>query len=43
MESVPGCYPGKVIDEGVDAGIISSQDRDHIWNDNVTKWIFGDK
>ncbi|MBK7807341.1 MAG: amidohydrolase family protein [Saprospiraceae bacterium] len=43
IESVPGCYPGKVIDEGVDAGIISSQDRDHIWNDNVTKWIFGDK
>lgn len=43
MESVPGCYPGKVIDEGVDSGIISNQDRNQIWYDNVISWIYGDK
>lgn len=43
MESVSGCYPGKVIDEGVESGIISSHDRDQIWDNNVRRWLFGDK
>lgn len=41
MESVPGSYPGKVIDEAVSAGIITDQDRNHIWDDNVIKWLYG--
>lgn len=41
MESVPGSYPGKVIDEAVSAGIISSTDRDDIWNKNVMHWLYG--
>jgi aminocarboxymuconate-semialdehyde decarboxylase len=41
MESVPGCYPGKVIDEAVDAKIISAVDRDDIWHKNVKNWLYG--
>ncbi|MCB0661303.1 MAG: amidohydrolase, partial [Saprospiraceae bacterium] len=39
METVPGSYPGKVIDEGVEAGIITQQDRRDIWKKNVEIWI----
>ncbi|MBK9736130.1 MAG: amidohydrolase family protein [Saprospiraceae bacterium] len=39
METVPGCYPGKVIDEAVVCGIINETDRDQIWCDNVLKWL----
>jgi len=41
MESVPGSYPGKVIDEAVAQSIISPTDRNSIWNDNVMKWLYG--
>ena len=41
MESVPGCYPGKVIDEAVDASMISAKDRDDIWHKNVMNWLYG--
>ncbi len=41
MESVPGSYPGKVIDEAVAEGIITTQDRDDIWNKNVMNWLYG--
>ncbi|MBC7885315.1 MAG: amidohydrolase family protein [Saprospiraceae bacterium] len=43
MESVAGSYPGKVMDEAVDAGIIFPSDRDHIWNKNVMEWLYGKK
>lgn len=39
MESVSGSYPGKVIDEGVVAGILSKDDRTDIWNKNVLQWL----
>lgn len=39
MESVPGCYPGKVIDEAVEHGFISSAERAEIWEKNVLRWI----
>ena len=42
METVPGCYPGKVIDEAVEAGYITSQQRQEIWYDNVIRWLAGD-
>lgn len=40
MENVPGCYPGKVIDEAVSHGIITNMDRTNIWYHNVLKWIY---
>lgn len=36
-------YPGKVIDEAVDAGVISAADRDDIWYKNVLRWLGKDK
>ncbi|MEO1517724.1 MAG: amidohydrolase family protein [Bacteroidota bacterium] len=39
MDTVPGCYPGKVINEAVERGFISELDRAHIWNDNVCRWL----
>lgn len=39
METVPGSYPGKVIDEAVVSGIINETDRDQIWCDNVLNWL----
>jgi aminocarboxymuconate-semialdehyde decarboxylase len=42
MESVRESYPGKVIDEAVESGIITIQDRDKIWYDNVLNWLYGE-
>lgn len=39
MKSVPGSYPGTVIDEGVSAGVLTDSDRSQIWHDNVLRWI----
>lgn len=39
METVPGCYPGKVIDEALEHGIITQIDHNAIWKDNVLKWL----
>ena len=43
MESVEGCYPGKVIDEAVKANIITDNDRNLIWNTNVLEWLYGNQ
>jgi aminocarboxymuconate-semialdehyde decarboxylase len=40
MESVPGSYPGKVIDDAVHAHVISEIQRDQIWYDNVLRWLY---
>ncbi len=39
MSNVPNSYPGKVIDEAVNTGIITEKDRELIWTDNVLRWI----
>lgn len=39
METVPGSYPGKVIDEAMAAGIITSQEFSEIWKENVERWL----
>lgn len=39
MEDVEGSYPGKVLDEAVDAGIIGEVEKDAIWSDNVLRWL----
>ena len=39
MESVPNCYPGKVIDQALEANYISKSEFKSIWKDNVLKWL----
>jgi len=39
METVPGCYPGKVIDEALQLQIINQDDFDNIWHKNIFKWL----
>ena len=39
MESVPNSYPGKVIDEAVDHGVISDEERHMIWSTNIERWV----
>ncbi len=43
MESVPDCYPGKVIDEAVEKQFISNDQRQQIWFDNVVQWLYGNE
>jgi aminocarboxymuconate-semialdehyde decarboxylase len=40
METVPGCYPGKVIDETSAAGWLTEAEVSNIWCDNVLKWLY---
>lgn len=42
METVAGCYPGKVIDEAVEAGYLTSVQRANIWYKHVIDWIAGE-
>ena len=39
MDGITDGYPGKVIDEVVESGVITASDRKEIWNDNVLRWI----
>lgn len=39
MESVPGSYPGKVLDEALSEKLISENQFESIWNQNVKNWI----
>lgn len=39
METVPGCYPGKVIDEALDLNIINAEQHQDIWCKNVLNWL----
>jgi len=39
MESVPDCYPGKVIDEALAHGFISEKEKNDIWCKNVKRWL----
>src|SRR5690625_3640703 len=43
MESAPqSSYPGKLLDLAVEQEIISTQERDDIWEKNVLNWLFGE-
>jgi aminocarboxymuconate-semialdehyde decarboxylase len=42
MEGVAESYPGRVIDEAVDYNIITAEERQHIWRENVMEWFCGD-
>ena len=39
MEDVGSSFPGRVIDYAVESGIISKNDSDKIWNQNVLNWL----
>ena len=43
MESVPDCYPGKVIDDAEQLHIITAEEKKKIWYDNVLDWLGKDK
>ncbi len=39
METVPGSYPGKVIDEALSEKIINQKEFNDIWHKNVLNWL----
>jgi aminocarboxymuconate-semialdehyde decarboxylase len=43
MESAKqSSYPGKILDLAIERDIISKEERDAIWQDNVIQWLCGD-
>ena len=42
MEGVRNSYPGRVIDFAVEADIITKEESDRIWYENVKRWL-GDR
>lgn len=43
MEGVRNSYPGRVIDFAVEANILTQQESNEIWYDNVLRWLGKDK
>lgn len=43
IDDLPHNYVGKVIQEAVNDGVISEEDKSKIWYDNVIQWIAGEK
>jgi aminocarboxymuconate-semialdehyde decarboxylase len=42
MESdAQSSYPGKILDLAVEKQVISQNDYDAIWEDNVLQWLYG--
>lgn len=39
MEGVGDSYPGKVLEEAVKYGIITKEEKELIWSDNVLNWL----
>lgn len=39
MESVPDSYPGKVIDDALNSGVIDENEKEMIWSTNVESWL----
>jgi aminocarboxymuconate-semialdehyde decarboxylase len=43
MESeAQSSYPGKLLDLAIDRKLITENQYDDIWEDNVLRWLFGD-
>ncbi len=43
MESIPqSSYPGKILDLARERGIVSQEECDAMWDDNVLQWLYGD-
>jgi aminocarboxymuconate-semialdehyde decarboxylase len=43
MEGVANSYPGRVIDYAVEIDILSQNEADHIWSNNVLRWLGKEK
>lgn len=39
MATVEDCFPGKVIEESLEKGYITSEQYDQIWYDNTCRWL----
>ena len=35
-------YPGKILDLAKERNILTSEECDQIWEDNVLQWLFGE-
>ena len=35
-------YPGKILDLAIEENIISEEEKEQMWGDNVLQWLFGD-
>jgi len=43
MESAPqSSYPGKILDLAMERNILSSEECDAMWHDNVIQWLCGE-
>jgi len=43
MESDPqSSYPGKILDLAIERKIITEDEREDMWENNVLQWLFGD-
>lgn len=39
METVPGCYPGKLIDDALVEGVLTHMEQKEIWFSNSLNWL----
>ncbi len=39
IDTVPGCYPGKILDQALSEKIITREEHQSIWHDNVIRWL----
>ncbi|MDX1684281.1 MAG: amidohydrolase family protein [Saprospiraceae bacterium] len=39
MATVENCFPGKVLQEALDRKYITHENYDHIWYDNICRWL----
>lgn len=42
VDTVDESYPGKIMDQAVASGIITTEDRRHMWGRNVLNWLAGE-
>jgi aminocarboxymuconate-semialdehyde decarboxylase len=42
METVKNSYPFKVLDDAQNLNIITEEDKNNIWKDNIIQWLFGE-
>ena len=42
METVPNCYPGKVLDDAVHLSFLTREEIKDIWHKNVLDWLYGE-
>ncbi|MEE4244865.1 MAG: amidohydrolase family protein [Kangiellaceae bacterium] len=39
MATVKNCYPGILLDQAVERGVLTQEQQDQIWLDNVIRWL----